>query len=271
MEDTTETRSPPRFPRCWPGCRLEWWERFGCWRGWGQRRVAASGLLDCGESLRHCLLWRRRRAQRFRREDAPRTGALPAALQPVGRHLRSGATRPSVAPGGLMLAGILFSLGWFYISFHVLWKSAMPLVYLLYPDRSTVAGHLIFGACIGRFPAHFPGQRANRPRQPAGISAARSSRRSGWRTGKLPICGPKSAQRPAPVALRIAISFHAGIRRSPEAAVARIGPPDHPRVGRRPRGEVAGYGTAEGAKSAHGPAWRDCRRRPRPCGAAKPE
>jgi len=60
--------------------------------------------------------------------------------------------------GRLTLAGILFSLGWFYISFHVLWKSAMPLVYLLYPDRPTVVGHLIFGACIGRFPAHYPRQ-----------------------------------------------------------------------------------------------------------------
>jgi len=59
--------------------------------------------------------------------------------------------------GRLTLAGILFSLVWFYISFHAIWKSVMPLVYLLYPDRPMILGHVIFGACIGRFPAHYPG------------------------------------------------------------------------------------------------------------------
>jgi hypothetical protein len=58
-----------------------------------------------------------------------------------------------------MLAGIVFALSWFYLSFHLIWKSAMPLVYLLYSERPMVVGHLIYGACIGRFPAHYPGRR----------------------------------------------------------------------------------------------------------------
>ena len=64
--------------------------------------------------------------------------------------------------GALMLAGVLFALGWYYISFHAIWKSAMPLVYLLYSDRPMVVGHLIYGLCLGRFPEHYPG----RPRKP---------------------------------------------------------------------------------------------------------
>jgi hypothetical protein len=69
------------------------------------------------------------------------------------------ALRGRARSGRLVLLGIIFALGWFYLSFHLLWKSVMPLVYLLSPDRPTVVGHLIFGVCIGRFPAHDPGRR----------------------------------------------------------------------------------------------------------------
>ena len=63
-------------------------------------------------------------------------------------------------PGRTFLAAIVFALGWFYLSFHVLWKSAMPLVYLLYADRPMVVGHLIYGACLGLFPSFLPGAKA---------------------------------------------------------------------------------------------------------------
>jgi hypothetical protein len=66
------------------------------------------------------------------------------------------ALRKRVRPFRLLLAGLIFALGWFYLSFHVLWKSFMPLAYLLYADRPMVVGHLIFGACLARFPAYFP-------------------------------------------------------------------------------------------------------------------
>jgi len=68
------------------------------------------------------------------------------------------AMRPRASSGRLMLIGIIFGLGWFYVSFHLLWKSVMPLVYLLSPDRPTAVGHLIYGACVGRFPVHYPGR-----------------------------------------------------------------------------------------------------------------
>jgi len=69
------------------------------------------------------------------------------------------ALRGRAASGRLMLSGIIFSLGWFYLSFHLIWKSMMPLAYLLSSDRPMVVAHLIFGMCIGRFPAHYPWRR----------------------------------------------------------------------------------------------------------------
>lgn len=65
--------------------------------------------------------------------------------------------RDRLRPFRRLLFACIFSLGWFYLSFHFLWKSAMPLVYLLYADRPMVVGHLIFGACLAGFPGFFPG------------------------------------------------------------------------------------------------------------------
>jgi hypothetical protein len=79
------------------------------------------------------------------------------------------ALRGRAHSGRLKLAGIIFALAWFYLSFHVIWKSAMPLVYLLYSDRPMMVGHLIFGLCVGRFPAHYPGR--VRPLEPVAPEA----------------------------------------------------------------------------------------------------
>src|SRR5215469_34513 len=62
-------------------------------------------------------------------------------------------------PRRLLLASLIFALGWFYLSFHLLWKSAMPLVYLLYADRPMIVGHLFYGVCLARFPAYLPGKK----------------------------------------------------------------------------------------------------------------
>jgi hypothetical protein len=67
------------------------------------------------------------------------------------------AVRNRFRPRLMLLAALIFALGWFYLSFHVLWKSAMPLVYLLYADRPMIVGHLIYGACLARFPSYLPG------------------------------------------------------------------------------------------------------------------
>ncbi len=65
--------------------------------------------------------------------------------------------RDQIRPMRMFLAAMIFALGWFYFSFHGLWRSAMPLVYLLYADRPMVVGHIIYGACLARFPSYLPG------------------------------------------------------------------------------------------------------------------
>ena len=53
------------------------------------------------------------------------------------------------------LLALVFALGWYYLSFRVLWRSVMPLVALLHVQGTTAFGHLIYGAVLGRYPAHW--------------------------------------------------------------------------------------------------------------------
>ena len=58
--------------------------------------------------------------------------------------------------GRTVLAAILFALAWYYLSFRLLWRSVMPLVALLHVERTTLFGHLIYGAVMGGYPAYLP-------------------------------------------------------------------------------------------------------------------
>jgi len=53
-----------------------------------------------------------------------------------------------------LLVSIAFAVAWYYVSFHLIWKSIMPLVALLHVERSTVLGHLVYGTILGRYPAY---------------------------------------------------------------------------------------------------------------------
>jgi hypothetical protein len=158
MEDTTETQVPAAFSAMLAGLQagmvgalwmLAWLGVSAAWQNrgfWNSENLFATAFYG-GDAIR----------SDFGVKTLPGL-ALYLVLYSLLGGIFALALRRRVGSGRMMLAGILFSLGWFYISFHVLWKSAMPLVYLLYPDRQTVVGHLIFGACIGRFPAHYPGR-----------------------------------------------------------------------------------------------------------------
>ena len=50
--------------------------------------------------------------------------------------------------------GILASIGWYYLTFHGLWKTFSPLMLLYSPDRPIFAGHLLFGVWLGRTPLY---------------------------------------------------------------------------------------------------------------------
>jgi hypothetical protein len=56
----------------------------------------------------------------------------------------------------VFLVSLLFALSWYYFSFRLLWKSAMPLVALLHSPQATALGHAIYGAVLGRYPVYLP-------------------------------------------------------------------------------------------------------------------
>jgi hypothetical protein len=56
----------------------------------------------------------------------------------------------------VFLVSLLFGLGWYYFSFGLLWKVVLPLVALLHSAQTTVLGHIIYGAVLGRYPAYLP-------------------------------------------------------------------------------------------------------------------
>ena len=54
----------------------------------------------------------------------------------------------------IVLLAMLFGLGWYYLSFRLLWRNVMPLVALLHSTRTTALGHAIYGAVLGRYPVY---------------------------------------------------------------------------------------------------------------------
>jgi len=59
---------------------------------------------------------------------------------------------------GTLLVGILFAVSWYYVWFHAIGKTAMPLVALLHSERPTLFGHVIFGCLLARFHSYLPGE-----------------------------------------------------------------------------------------------------------------
>jgi hypothetical protein len=52
------------------------------------------------------------------------------------------------------LVSVLFALGWYYLSFHVIWRAVSPLVTLLHVERATILGHLVYGTLLARYPVY---------------------------------------------------------------------------------------------------------------------
>jgi hypothetical protein len=71
------------------------------------------------------------------------------------------------APPTLTLAGVAAGLGWYYLSFHLLWKEVGPLIPMLHAVGPTVLGHAIWGAAIGRFPHYLPAAEGEAAPEPA--------------------------------------------------------------------------------------------------------
>ena len=64
--------------------------------------------------------------------------------------------RLTLPPARLVLVSIAIAVGWYFLSFHVIWKMASPLIPLLHSERPTLLGHVIYGAVLARFPRYLP-------------------------------------------------------------------------------------------------------------------
>jgi hypothetical protein len=56
----------------------------------------------------------------------------------------------------LALASIAFARCGYYVAFHLVAKAVWPPIALLDAERTTVLGHVIYGALLARFPVYLP-------------------------------------------------------------------------------------------------------------------
>ncbi len=75
----------------------------------------------------------------------------------------------------LVLACIAAGIGWYYLSFHLIWKVFSPLVTLLHAEKTTALGHVIFGALLARYPRYLPHATPVLPAEPVAAAVASQS------------------------------------------------------------------------------------------------
>jgi hypothetical protein len=68
----------------------------------------------------------------------------------------------------ILMFAVLFGAAWYFVSFRLIWKTVMPLAYLLHSEHPTFLGHLIYGTFLGRFPLYLE---PSRPPVPANTAA----------------------------------------------------------------------------------------------------
>ncbi len=55
----------------------------------------------------------------------------------------------------LVIFGVIYGTGWFFLSFNWLWKHVNPMVPMYSPDRAMLVGHVLYGGVLGsRFPRY---------------------------------------------------------------------------------------------------------------------
>ena len=60
----------------------------------------------------------------------------------------------------LVLTGVVVGLGWYWLTFQMLWRSVAPLAAALHTRSASVLGHILFGTLMARFPAYIPHAKA---------------------------------------------------------------------------------------------------------------
>ena len=62
---------------------------------------------------------------------------------------------PSRAPGLRMIfMGVLVGLGWYYLSYALVWRNLNPLITLYTHGGPMMAAHILYGGFLGRFPRY---------------------------------------------------------------------------------------------------------------------
>jgi len=56
----------------------------------------------------------------------------------------------------LLLVSVVLAVGWYYLSFHGIWKTLSPLVTLLHAERPTLLGHVLYGVMLAQYPRYLP-------------------------------------------------------------------------------------------------------------------
>ena len=83
--------------------------------------------------------------------------------------------RSNVARLRLLLIGIVWAVGWYYLLFHVIWQAVSPLVTLLHAAQPTLLGHVIYGAALAQFPRFLPAISAPPSAEPVPVPAVAES------------------------------------------------------------------------------------------------
>jgi hypothetical protein len=68
------------------------------------------------------------------------------------------AVQERLTPLRLTLAGAVFGVAWYFLTFHWFWGLWTPLVGLLHPVRYTVLGHVLYGVVLARYPLYMEGR-----------------------------------------------------------------------------------------------------------------
>lgn len=85
------------------------------------------------------------------------------------------ALRGTLSRSRMVLVSIALAVGWYYLSFHVIWHTVSPLVALLHSEQPTLFGHVIYGTAVAQFPSYLSPGGPPQPEVPAVAAVAESA------------------------------------------------------------------------------------------------
>jgi hypothetical protein len=62
--------------------------------------------------------------------------------------------RERLRPSWTLFAAVALGIVWYYLTFRLLWRSAIPMAFLWHAETPTLLGHMLYGTFLGRFPVY---------------------------------------------------------------------------------------------------------------------